>query len=94
MTVVRYWCLTSTLKQIARESHIKVVLESESKVTSKFEMLREIFQDKLDILLVSETKVDLSFSSSQFALKDFNVPFRLDRNSSGGGTMLFAISEF
>ena len=34
---------------------------------NKFEMLREIDQDKLGILLVSETNVDPSFSASQFA---------------------------
>ena len=56
-------------------------------------MLREIVQDKVDILLVSETKVDPSFPSSQFAIKGFSVPFRLDRNSSGGGIMLFVREE-
>ena len=52
-------------------------------------MPREIAQDKLDILLISETKVDLSFHSSQFAIDGFSSPFRLDRNSSGGGIILF-----
>ena len=52
-------------------------------------MPREIAQDKLDILLISETKVDLSFHSSQFAIDGFSSPFRLDRNSSGAGIMLF-----
>ena len=56
-------------------------------------MLREIVQDKLDILLVSETKVDSSFPSSQFAKKGFSVPFRLDKNSLGGGIMLFVREE-
>ena len=56
---------------------------------NKFEMLREIIQDKLDILLISETKVDPSFLSSQFTLDSFSSPFRLDRNSSTGGIMLF-----
>ena len=56
-------------------------------------MLREIVQDKLDILLVSETKVDPSFPLNQFAIKGFSVPFRLDRNSSGGGIMLFVREE-
>ena len=56
---------------------------------NKFEMLREIIQDKLDILLISETKVDPSFLSSQFTLDGFSSPFRLDRNSSTGGIMLF-----
>ena len=51
-------------------------------------MLREVVQDKLDILLFSETKVDPSFLSSQCAIEGFSFPFRLDRNSSGGGIML------
>ena len=60
---------------------------------NKFEMLREIVQDKLDIFLVSETKVDPSFPSSQFAIKGFSVPLRLERNSSGGCIMLFVREE-
>ena len=38
-------------------------------------MIREIIQDKLDILLVSETKVDRSFPSSQFPIDGFSSPF-------------------
>ena len=56
-------------------------------------MLRELVQDKLDILLISETKVDPSFPSSQFAIDGFSFPFRLDRNSSGGDIMLFVREE-
>ena len=52
-------------------------------------MLREIVQDKLEILMISDTKVDPSFPSSQFAIDGFSSPFRLDRNSSGAGIMLF-----
>ena len=39
---------------------------------NKFEMLREIFQDKLDILLVSETKVDQFFPPSQYRVLVFH----------------------
>ena len=56
-------------------------------------MLQEIVQDKLDILMISETKVDPSFPSSQFPIDSFSSPFRLDRNSSGGGIMLFVREE-
>ena len=59
----------------------------------KFEMLRELVQDKLDILLISETKVDQSFPSSQLVLKGFSSPFRLDRNSSGCDIMLFVMGQ-
>ena len=55
---------------------------------NKFEMLREIVQDKLNIMLISETKSSCpSFPSSQFSIKDFSSPFWRGRNSSGGGIM-------
>ena len=56
-------------------------------------MLQEIVQDKLDILLVSETKVDPSFPSSQFSIKGFNSPFWFDRDSSGSGIKVFVTEE-
>ena len=56
-------------------------------------MLQEISRDKLDILLISETKVDPLFRSSLFAIEGFSSPFRLDRNSSGDGIMLFVGEE-
>ena len=40
---------------------------------NKLEMLKEIVQDKLDILLVLETKVDPSFPSIQFAIEVFRT---------------------
>ena len=56
-------------------------------------MLWEIVQNKLDILLVLETKLDPSFPSSQFAIEGFGFPFRLDRKSLGGGVMVFVREE-
>ena len=51
---------------------------------NKFEMLQEIDKDKLHIFLISETKLYLSFSSSQSTIEGFSSPFRIGRNSSGG----------
>ena len=59
----------------------------------KFEMLQQIVQDKLNIFLVSETKADPSFLSSQFATEGFGVPFQLDKNNSGDGIMLLVREE-
>ena len=56
-------------------------------------MLREIVQDKLDIFLISETKIDPPFPSSQFAIDGFSSPFRLHRNSSRSGIMVFVRKE-
>ena len=44
-------------------------------------------------MLISETKVDPSFASSQFAIAGFSSQCRIDRNSSGGGVMLFVREE-
>ena len=45
------------------------------------------------ILLVSKTKVDPSFPLSQCPIEGFSLPFRIDRNSSGDGIMLFVRKE-
>ena len=60
---------------------------------NKFEMLQEIVQYKLDNLLVSETKVDPSFPSSQFEMESFSSSLRVGRNDSGGGIMPFFRDE-
>ena len=55
----------------------------------KFEPLKSIIKDNVDILFVSETKLDDTFPSSQFIIEGYSRPIRLDRNSQGGGIMFF-----
>ena len=43
----------------------------------------------VDILLLSETKLDDSFPTAQFSLNGFCKPYRLDRSSNGGGILLY-----
>ena len=54
------FCTDSTLRRDSNKYKYKINLKS---LRIKFEMLREIVQDKLDILLISETRVDPSFPS-------------------------------
>ena len=56
---------------------------------NKFKFLEELIRGKIDILMVSETKIDESFHLGQFKINGFNVSFKLDHNSNGGGIMLF-----
>ena len=42
-----------------------------------------IFVDNIDILMISETKIDASFPIGQFLLNGYSTPFRLDRNAHG-----------
>ena len=39
--------------------------------------------------MVSETKIDRSFPTSQFVIQGFVAPFRLDRTNTGGGILIY-----
>ena len=49
----------------------------------------ETVTNKVDILLLSETKLDSFFPLNQFHIDGFTTPYRLDRNQNGGGIMLY-----
>ena len=53
----------------------------------KFDSLVEILRSNVDILLISETKIDSSFPTAQFEIG--YTTYRLDRNSNGGGILLY-----
>ena len=46
--------------------------------------------EKVDIVLISETKIDGTFPTSQFFMRGYSHVYRLDWNDKGGGIMLFA----
>ena len=58
-------------------------------VRNKFEALTYIIDNNIDLLLISETKLDDSFPTAQFQMKGFSVPYRYDRNGKGGGLLLY-----
>ena len=47
---------------------------------NKFEFLISLIKDNIDILMISETKLDQSFPTNQFMINSFSIPFRLDPN--------------
>ena len=52
-------------------------------------MLSDQIKGNINVLLVLETKADDSFPNGNFLIDGFSTPYRLDRNSNGGGLMLF-----
>ena len=59
-------------------------------IRNKIGLLGDLIHEKVDILLVSETKLDQSFPPAQFYLKGFSQPpYRLDRTKEGGGLLLY-----
>ena len=47
----------------------------------KFEALKSLVTNTIDILVISETKLDDPFPASEFFIEGFSAPFRRDRNS-------------
>ena len=48
-----------------------------------------MISNNIDILLLSETKIDDSFPDAQFFMQGFHIPYRLDRSKAGGGVLLY-----
>ena len=55
----------------------------------KFEPLLSLVKDKIDILMISETKLDDTFPFNQFSIEGYSQQFRLDRNCHGGGIIIY-----
>ena len=58
-------------------------------ISSKFEPLMSLIKDTIDLLLITESKLDDTFPSDQFNIEGFSRPIRLDRNRNGGGLIIF-----
>ena len=58
-------------------------------IWNKFDVLFLIVKNNVNILMIFETKLDSLFSTAQFLLHGFCPPYRLNRNSKGGGILLY-----
>ena len=70
-------------------NHILIAHLYNNSLKNKFKILKETIRNKVDILLISETKLHSSFPLNQFHIDGFTTPYRLDRNQNGGGIMLY-----
>ena len=58
-------------------------------IRNKLEFLSEHVRCNVDVLMVSENKIDDSFLIGNFLIHGFSPPYRLDRHSKGGEIMLY-----
>ena len=75
-----------------RKHHSNKVIMTHININSlgnKFDMLTNSVSEYIDILMISETKLDDTFPHALYHLKDFSNPYRLDRNSHGGGILVY-----
>ena len=59
---------------------------------NKFEFLATQVKG-IDMLMISETKIDESFSKGIFLIESFSTLFRLDCDSKDGGIMLYVRAD-
>ena len=57
-------------------------------IRNKFDHLITITKGNVDVLMISETKLDESFPSMQFSIDGYNI-FRSDRNTKEGGILVY-----
>ena len=58
-------------------------------IRNKFEQLNKTVLKYIDILVVTETKLDETFLKSLFLMDGFSKPYRLYKNNNGGRIMIF-----
>ena len=85
----------SNLENIRKNNSKKIIVVhlNINSFRSKFDFLADIVKDNIDILMISEYKLDDSSPDSQVLIEGFGKPFRLDRNRNGGGVMLLIRSD-
>ncbi|XP_057290348.1 uncharacterized protein LOC130613047 [Hydractinia symbiolongicarpus] len=82
---------SSCLKNLRLQNFNRIILGqiNINSVRNKFDCLVDAIDGNLDVLLISETKIDSSFPTAQFKIDGYTKHFRLDRNSKGGGMLLY-----
>ena len=58
-------------------------------IRNRFEQLIYIAKSEIDILVVSETKLDDTFPTSQVLMQGYSTPFRKKQSSKGGGILSY-----
>ena len=79
------------LKSICQENTNKLVFAhmNINSLRNKFKLLFDQVKGNIDVLMISETKIDDSFPLWNFLVGAFSKPYRLDRDSLGGGILLY-----
>ena len=52
-------------------------------------MLSDLIIGNIDIFLITESKIDNTFPTSQFKIFGYHLPYRKDRSKCGGGVLLY-----
>ena len=77
-----------SLKEVRLKNPNRIVL-AHLNINSLRNNFDALVSGNVDVLVLSETKIDESFPEGQFKIPGFCTPFRLDRDSFGGGILVY-----
>ena len=79
------------IKEYRLKNTNKVILAhlNINSIRNKFSSLKELVSDNIDVLVIEETKLNETFPEKAFMIPGYKKPFRKDRNSYGGGILVF-----
>ena len=80
-----------SLKEVCLKNLNRIVLAhlNISSLRNKIDALVEQVSGNVDVLVLSKTKIDDSFSEGQFKIPGFCIPFRLDRDRFCGAILVY-----
>ena len=79
------------MKNLHLKSHDKIIIGSLNinSVPNKLSQLATLVDKNIDILVITETKLDESFPTAQLEIDGYSEPFRKDRTKHGGGVLVY-----
>ena len=82
---------TTEIKNLMLRNVSKVIIGNLNinSLPNKFDLLREIVLKYVEVLVITEAKLEDTFLTSQFLVTGFSEPYRLNRNRKRGGIMIF-----
>ena len=87
--------VSQILKQIRIRNLNNVIVGhlNVNSISNKLDAIKTIIIGNTDIMIFSETKLDASHPMTEIVIDGFRKPFRLDRNSDGGGILIYVRSD-
>ena len=75
--------------RIKNKDRILIATLNINSLPAKFEQMKVMIGNYLDIMVIQEKQLDHSFSTEQFIINGYKKPYRLDINRNGGGVIIY-----
>ena len=67
-----------------------IIVRTLNSISSKFDEFKLMVSGLFDVIIVTETKLDDSFSKVQFCIDGFSIPYWLNRTRNGRRLMIIS----